>query len=79
MTFVDIAGYFDVFATFSVILHVVFLFGASRYVLQITQEPVSDHVFFPVEIDFTNAVNEVLDLLFTAVFKTLNPGRTTTD
>ena len=77
VTFVDIAGYFFVFATFSVTTHFVFLLGATSRPDVIAHGPDSDHVFFPVEIDFTNHVNGVFDFFATTVFSTLKPGLTT--
>lgn len=75
MTFVDIAGYFDVFATFSVTTHLVALETATNRPDEMEHGPDSDHVFFPVEIDFTNHVNGVFDFFATTVFRTVKPGR----
>ena len=77
MTFVDIAGYFDVFATFNVTTHFVVFAGATKRPDAMEHEPVSDHVFLPVEIDRTIQVNGVFDLFATTVFRTVNPGLTT--
>ncbi len=77
MTFVDIAGYFDVFATFSVTTHFVAFEIATRRPDEMEHGPDSDQVLFPVEIDFTNHVKGVLDFFATTVFSTVNPGRTT--
>lgn len=77
MTFVDIAGYFDVFATFNVSTHFVVFAGATKRPDAREHEPVSDHVFLPVEIDVTNKVNFVFDFFATTVFRTVNPGLTT--
>jgi hypothetical protein len=77
VTFVDIAGYFDVFATFSVTTHLVALEIATNRPDEMEHGPDSDHVFFPVEIDFTNHVNGVFDFFATTVFRTVKPGRTT--
>ena len=77
VTFVDIAGYFDVFATFSVTTHFVALDGATKRPETMEHDPDSDQVFFPVEIDFTNHVNGVFDFFATTVFRTVNPGLTT--
>ena len=77
MTFVDIAGYFDVFATFSVTTHFVVFEIAIRRPDEMEHGPDSDQVLFPVEIDFTNHVNGVFDFFATTVLRTLKPGRTT--
>ena len=77
MTFVDIAGYFFVFATFSVTMHFVAFEIATSRPDEMEHGPDSDHVFFPVEIDFINHVNGVLDFFAITVFNTVNPGRTT--
>jgi hypothetical protein len=69
VTFVDIAGYFDVFATFSVKTHFVALEIATRRPDEMEHGPDSDQVLFPVE--------GVLDFFATTVFSTVNPGRTT--
>ena len=77
VTLVDIAGYFFVFATFSVITHVPFFDGATSRDALIEHGPDSDHVFFPVERLRRNVVRSVLDFFATAVFRTVNPGRAT--
>lgn len=75
VTLVDIAGYFFVLATFSLITQVPFFVGATRREALIEQGPDSDHVFFPVEILRTNQDRGVFDFRATAVFRTRNPGR----
>jgi hypothetical protein len=77
VTLVDIAGYFFVFATFSLITHVPFFDGATRREALMVQGPDSDHVLFPVETDRINVVSRVLDFLATDVFRTIKPGRAT--
>jgi hypothetical protein len=77
VTLVDIAGYFFVFATFSVITHVLFFVGATSRDALIEQGPDSDHVFFPVETVRMSVVRRVCDFLTTDVFRTVNPGRAT--
>ncbi len=75
VTLVDIAGYFFVLATFSLITQVPFFVGATRREALIEHGPDSDHVFFPVEILRTNHDKGVFDFFATAVFRTINPGR----
>ena len=77
VTFVDIAGYFDVFATFNVRTHFPALVGATNREEEIEHGPDSDQVFLPLEMVFTSPVREVFDFFVTVVFRTLNPGRTT--
>jgi len=78
VTLVDIAGYFDVFATFSVNLHVAAFAGATRRDETMEHGPDSDHIFLPLEMVFTNHVTGVFDFFAIVVFNTMKPGRTTT-
>ena len=76
VTFVLIAGYFFVFATFRINTHLVFFFGAMSFVPLMLQGPDSDHCFFPVEMEVRcDESREVLPF-FTMVFFTVKPGRT---
>ena len=77
VTFVDIAGYFDVFAIFRVRTHLADFVGATNRPVLIEHRPLSDHVFLPLEIERTNHVRGVFDFFATVVFNTVNPGRTT--
>lgn len=65
MTLVDIAGYFDVFATFKVSLQDVTFDGATKREAEIEQSPVSDHVFLPLEIVLTKNDSGVFDFFTT--------------
>ena len=78
MTLVDIAGNFDVFATFKVRTHFPDFEGATSRPALTEHGPDSVQVFLPVETDRTNHVSGVFDLFATTVFKTVNPGRATT-
>ena len=78
VTFVDIAGYFDVFATFNITLHVVAFDGATNREEEMEQAPDSDQVFLPFEIVFTKEERVVLDFFDTDVFNTVKPGRAIT-
>lgn len=78
MTFVDIAGYFDVLATLRVRTHFAVLLGATNRDAEMEHSPDSDQDFFPFEIVFTKNDNGVLDFFDTFVFNTVNPGRATT-
>ncbi len=78
MTFVDIAGYFDVLATFSVTLQVVDRDGATKRLPTMEQAPVFVQVFFPVETDRMRLDRDVFDFLATVVFNTVKPGRADT-
>lgn len=77
MTLVDIAGYFFVFATRSVMTHVLFFEGVTNRVPLIEQGPDSDQVLFPVETLRTKPVRSGCDFLAATVLITLNPGRAT--
>jgi hypothetical protein len=77
VTLVDIAGYFFVFATRSVITHVLFFFGVTNRVPLIEQGPDSDHVLFPVDTLRTKLERSGCDFLAATVLITLNPGRAT--
>lgn len=76
MTCVDIAGNFEVFATFSVTLHAVDFVGATKREETMEHGPDSDHVFLPFETVLTNQDNGVFDFFATVVFITAKPGRT---
>lgn len=78
MTFVDIAGYFDVFAIFNVSTHFPALIGATKREEDMEHGPDSDHIFFPLEIVFTKNDKGVFDFFATVDFKTVKPGRATT-
>ena len=75
VTLVDIAGYFFILATFSLITHVPFFDGATSRDALIEQGPDSVHVFFPVETVRIKVLRRVCDFLVTDVFSTMNPGR----
>ena len=77
VTLVDIAGYFFVFATRSLITHVLFFFGVTKRVPLIEQGPCSDHVRFPVDTLRTKPERSGCDFLAATVLITLNPGRAT--
>ena len=75
VTFVLMAGYFFVFATFRINTHLVDFFGAMSFVPLMLQDPDSDQVFFPGEIVETNHESGVVLPLFAVAFFTVNPGR----
>jgi hypothetical protein len=61
----------------SVTTHFAVFDGDTNRLAAMEQGPVSDHVFLPVEMDFTNHVNGVFDFFAVTVFSTLKPGLTT--
>ena len=78
MTLDDIAGYFDVVATYKVRMHFPTFVGATRRDAAMEQGPDSDQVFLPLERERTNDVSGVFDFFATTVFSTVNPGLATT-
>jgi hypothetical protein len=73
---VVIFGYVRHFATVSLMVHVVVRFGATSRPDEKEHNPDSVHVFFPFDGVVRIHDKGVRELFFTAVFFTVNPGRT---